>query len=178
MSRPVAHRLFYAILPPAKERQQLGLMRDEQQGAESIVADDRLHLTLAVTPEYPVVPKGLVAEMTAAGDALRADPVEILLDQLSGSNKSVALRPAKSPPALRLLNNRLEAPLRRLGAALDREFSPHLTLLYRKGRPFVRAIQPIAWQATEFVLIHSHIGHSRHETLGRWPLAPMQGRLF
>lgn len=109
MSRPVTHRLFYAILPPAKERQQLVLMRDGQEGAESIVADERLHITLAVTREYPALPKGLADAMAATGAALRADPIDIWLDQLSGSNRSVVLRPAKSCPALRLLNNRLEA---------------------------------------------------------------------
>jgi 2'-5' RNA ligase len=68
--------------------------------------------------------------------------------------------------------------LRRRGAALDRSFSPHVTLLYRKGRAFVRPVKPIAWRAAEFVLIHSEIGRTRYRELGRWPLVAVQGSLF
>jgi 2'-5' RNA ligase len=45
-----------------------------------------------------------------------------------------------------------------------------MTLGYRDGRPFSERIAPVGWDAEEFVLIHSHLGKTRHEVVGRWPL--------
>jgi 2'-5' RNA ligase len=52
---------------------------------------------------------------------------------------------------------------------------PHITLGYGR-HPFDPV--PVAWNWTprELVLIESHVGHSRHRVLQRWPLlAPAQG---
>jgi len=43
-------------------------------------------------------------------------------------------------------------------------------LLYREGRPFSETVTPFAWQVTEFTLVHSLLGHTRHVPLGSWPL--------
>lgn len=52
------------------------------------------------------------------------------------------------------------------------DVQPHLTLGYPAGQPFSRAIPPIEWTAADLVLIHSHLGQTRHDIVGRWPLAP------
>jgi len=52
-----------------------------------------------------------------------------------------------------------------------------MTLAY-KGKEIekTRLAVPISLVVTEFVLIRSHHGESRHEYLGRWPLTEPQTR--
>jgi len=38
-------------------------------------------------------------------------------------------------------------------------------------------VAPVAWTARELVLIHSHLGKTRHERLGSWPLAEAEPQL-
>jgi 2'-5' RNA ligase len=33
-------------------------------------------------------------------------------------------------------------------------------------------VEPVEWDVDEIVLIHSHLGQTRHDILARWPLAP------
>ena len=49
-------------------------------------------------------------------------------------------------------------------------FKPHVTLLYDRGGFAPRAVEPITWTVREFVLIHSWLGKTRYDELGRWPL--------
>jgi 2'-5' RNA ligase len=49
-------------------------------------------------------------------------------------------------------------------------FSPHQTLFYRNGRPEQRRIEGFHWRVEQFALICSHVGRTRHKTLGTWPL--------
>jgi RNA 2',3'-cyclic 3'-phosphodiesterase len=62
-------------------------------------------------------------------------------------------------------------------------FNPHITLSYQHGNPFEEQIDSFSWLAEEFLLIHSHIGLTRHDVVGRWPLGangstPSQKDLF
>ena len=58
-----------------------------------------------------------------------------------------------------------------LGGATKGEFSPHVTLTYDKVRvkPF-KIAPPIHWMVRDFVLIHSVLGKTTHNHLGRWPV--------
>ena len=49
-------------------------------------------------------------------------------------------------------------------------FKPHVTLLYDRRAVPEQAAEPIAWTVREFALIHSNIGRSRYDVLGKWPL--------
>jgi 2'-5' RNA ligase len=49
-------------------------------------------------------------------------------------------------------------------------FMPHVTLLYDRQTVDAQGITPVSWRVTEFVLVHSLLGQSRHIVLGRWPL--------
>jgi 2'-5' RNA ligase len=49
-------------------------------------------------------------------------------------------------------------------------FNPHQTLAYRKGEPFQCDLESIHWEVDEFVLVHSHVGLGRHDTIAQWPL--------
>ncbi|MBO9714708.1 2'-5' RNA ligase family protein [Sphingomonas sp.] len=170
------HRLFFALLPPFVQRNLIAVHRDAFPGATSLVANDRLHKTLAIAGDFERFPKAVAEAMLAIGAAVALGPFAVRLDRLSGSNRSIALRPSRRSAGLAELSRQLAEPLRRHGLARDGwSFSPHVTLLYRNGAPFQQPIEPIGWDATDFVLIHSVVGATRHVELGRWRLESRQG---
>lgn len=59
----------------------------------------------------------------------------------------------------------------RTPAKSDR-FNPHMTLCYDRtsGLKYPTSIEPISLRFTEFVLVKSLIGDTRHDVLNTWPL--------
>ncbi|HWD57516.1 MAG TPA: 2'-5' RNA ligase family protein [Stellaceae bacterium] len=49
-------------------------------------------------------------------------------------------------------------------------FTPHLTLLYDEAEIREEPVEEIGWPVSEFVLVRSVFGQSRHIVLRRWPL--------
>jgi len=170
------HRLFFALRPVPLARNLIGVQRDQLGLADALVENERLHITLGITEDFDRRPYAEAKQLLAIGEQVAAAPVPVRLDRVSGSNETIALRPSRRIDALAELGRQLQRGL--TGAALlrrDWDFRPHITLLYRKGRPFTRTIEPIGWEATDFVLIHSMLGAHRHIELGRWPLVDRQG---
>lgn len=174
----VLHRLFFALKPPIREGRLIGLVRDQVADAHTPVSNDRLHMTLTITNDYRRLDDALVDRMMAIGETVQGEPVPISLDRLSGSMKTAALRPTGQPRELADLQRQLGKLTDYWGITRSEwAFSPHVTLLYWAGQPFIRPVAPIAWQAAEFVLIHSLVGATRHNVLGRWPLVQRQQSL-
>jgi len=170
------HRLFYALRPAPLARNLIGVQRDRLGLADALVENDRLHITLGITEDFERRPYAEAKQLLAIGERIAAAPVPVTLDRVSAGGDSIALRPSRKIDALAELGRQLQHGLR--SAALLRggwDFRPHVTLLYRKGRPFTRTIPAIGWDATDFVLIHSILGAHRHIELGRWPLVDRQG---
>lgn len=172
----IQHRLFFALRIADCAKRRVAGHRDDLGCAPSIVSDDRLHMTLAITDDYPQLPHPEVDTMLAIGSHLAASPVPLRLDQLSGGRGSVALRPSRRIKALTELAGTLRHRMIAAGLLRPRwRCHPHVTLLYRKGQAFTRTVDPICWIATDVVLIHSIVGAHRHIELGRWPLVERQG---
>lgn len=172
------NRFFYALLPPPLQRNLIGIQRDQCGLAETIVENERLHITLAITEDFARQPYAEMKRLIEIGAQISAPPVPVKLDRVSGSNETIALRPSRRIDTLAELGHQLQRALSRAGLLRAKwDFNPHVTLLYRKGRPFTRTIAPIDWNATDFVLIHSILGAHRHIELGRWPLVARQGSL-
>jgi len=81
--------------------------------------------------------------------------------------------PTRSSQPNRIWHAALGAALKRvgLGGATQGEFKPHITLTYDRVRVKPAAIEPMAWHVREFVLVHSLLGKTTHNHLGRWALA-------
>jgi RNA 2',3'-cyclic 3'-phosphodiesterase len=174
-----AHRLFFAVQPPALERRLIGCVRDRHPEIVHEVANDRLHGTIAITDDFPDFPAVLAERMLAIGDAAFAAPHDIILDRLSGSARSLALRPGHVLRGVADLARQLHGPMLRAGILRPGwSFSFHVTLGYRDGGSFTLPVDPLGWHATEFVLIHSIVGRTKHIVLRRWPLVPRQLSLF
>lgn len=173
------HRLFFALLPPPVTRGRIGALRDTLGDGHDPVPNDRLHLALGLSEDFGAYPSLLAERMRAIGDGVLCDPFDLRFDRMTGSAHAVALRPAHRNIGLEALQVMLARGLRahRIARA-DWEFSPHMTLAYRKCGPLSRAIQPIEWRVEEFALVHSLIGQGRHAVLARWPIELRQGLLF
>lgn len=181
--RPLAHRWFFALKPDDIMAHRTHAFAAEQLGEAGLLPPAHHHITLALTPDFPEEPADLIAALLRAGDHVTAAPFPLHLDQLSGSTRTVALRPSRAAPPLRTLQAAIVAAMAEQSIAMrpDWRFNPHETLCYRKGAPFQRPIKGFHWPVTSFALVHSLIGLHRHETIGHWPLhAPEdpQGRLF
>lgn len=179
----VVHRFFFALKPPPQLARQWSNAADWFDRAGAPVGADRLHLTVFILPDLADVPSGLPDRLGAAGAAVSAPPVDVTLDYVSGGNRSVALRPRHRHAGLAALHAAIARICRdhAIPERPDYAFNPHVTLGYRDGAPFGQRIAPTGWTATDFVLIHSHVGLTRHDVIGRWPLVPRepdQGRLF
>jgi len=179
----LAHRWFFALKPDDITARQTHVFAEEELGAKGLLRWDHHHVTLGLTEDFPDVPSELTDALLLAGDAVMATPFNLILDRLVGTNKSVALRPTGLVRPLRALQASIATAMAQQGIAPRPgwTFSPHETLCYRKGTPFIQPVTGFRWAVSEFVLVHSFIGLSRHQTIGRWPLHPPddpQGTLF
>jgi len=172
--RPVraSHRPFFALRPPIVQARQIANAASWFRIEGAMVAAERLHITMFIFDDREDMPAPFKAALTGIGDAIAAAPIGIVFDRLSIGNHAIVLRPSRRIAALDALYRQLGDHCRAAGIA-EREgytFSPHMTLSYRGGAPASRAVTPVTWTARELVLIDSHIGKTRHEVLGRWPL--------
>jgi 2'-5' RNA ligase len=177
---PVLHRLFFALLPPPALARRIAAAAGWFGEGPGAIAAERLHLTLFILDDMVRVPPATVVPLRELARSLGVGPVEVTLDVATGSGRSVALRPAHRNAALARLHARIAEDAAACGIA-ERpgySFAPHMTLGYRAGEPFSERVAPVGWMADELVLIDSHVGRTRHEVLGRWPLVDPQLSLF
>ena len=170
----LAHRYFFAAVPDPVSAARIHAWAERKLGPEGMLAAERLHVTLAITDDFAAPQPGIVRVLMEAAERIAATPFELLLDRLSIGGRSIALRPGHTQPPLRELHARIAGGMDEAGIALRTgwRFSPHVTLGYRESSPSTRPVADLGWTVSEFALIHSLVGLSRHELLGRWALAP------
>lgn len=175
-SRVITNRCFFALIPPGDIARAIGGIRNDHPELTSIVANDRLHMTLAITGDHAVFPQDLSAALIELARTIGVAPFEIELDRADTRSGSTALRPSHIPRALRELSRQLVAGVSHLGAMRPTwAFKPHVTLGYRDSESDQRKMDGIRWLCSEFSLIHSEVGATKHNLLGRWPLSARQG---
>lgn len=168
---PVLNRYFLALRVPGGAAFQIQRLRRSWTEQFRPVPMEHLHLTLAIVDDSPVERPDVIAALSRAAANVAADPFELRLDQMVGSYRSIALRPGKSDKLRRLGQHVQEAlAAARIPLRADWRFSPHVTLGYRHGEPFHVEVAPVGFRASEFVLVHSQVGRTRHVILDRWPL--------
>lgn len=176
-------RLFLGLILPSDAAGAASAVLDGARRDEglkgSAIRPDRLHVTLIHVGDYRgALPGSVVADILTTAGSLSETAFDVAFDRAG----SFAGAPGKHPfvllggegvAALSAFRDRLFKALLRAGIrTLSREaFTPHVTLAYGDRRLPERAIDPIHWRATGFVLIHSEVGRSTYHTLGRWPLA-------
>lgn len=146
----------------------------------SLLGGSRYHVSLCGLGCYESPPRALVAAACAVAERFGAESFDVEFDKMmsfinpgSGGKLPLVLTGGAGLDALRAFRRDLRARL--VAERMDRHdraaFNPHLTLLYdrRVVAPF--DVPPIRWRVSDLCLIHSLVGHSRHDVVGRWPLA-------
>lgn len=171
--RPASrHRLFFALRPPIREARQIAHAALWLGSGDSGLRPEHLHVTMAILDDSDDFPATEAEAMKLAGEMIGAAPVHLMFDMAARSNRSMALRARRKNAALAALRTQIVDAMARqsLPQRQGYEFNPHMTLYYRDGAPGSRQITPVQWIADELLLIHSHVGLTRHDVLGRWPL--------
>ncbi|WP_428409718.1 2'-5' RNA ligase family protein [Hyphococcus sp.] len=172
--------LFFALFPEEEAAQKLEALAEELRAAHHLKGRpflaDHFHVSLQNLGGYDL------AKIDSAGraaESIKAEPFTVCFSTAQSWTKKSDGFP------LVLLCNEGEAPLlglyRQLGLALKQEglnryasfdFTPHITLLYAHGltEESHPTKEPIGWQVKEFALVASHVGETRYDFLGQWPL--------
>lgn len=167
---------FFALRPLADDAQRVFTLAENLLASKGImgarITPDRLHITLEWIGDD--VEENVITRACQAADTIAFGAVEATFT-------SAKTFPAPSGPCVLLgkegLNDvrKLRATLAAAMAAYDfkapRAYEPHMTLCYdRVHRLPITAIEPVTFRVTEFVLVKSYLGLSRHEVVRTWPL--------
>lgn len=174
-------RLFLALFPGADDAarlsRQASALREQFGLTGKLLAPERLHVTLHHLGDHVGLREDIVSAARRAADTVRLPPVEVAFDQAMSftthrDTHPLVLCSGRPQEALRQLWQTLDLALQRAACPKPRSgtFTPHMTLLYDRERTPVQAVEPLAWTAREFVLVHSLLGQTKHIVLGRWPL--------
>jgi 2'-5' RNA ligase len=136
---------------------------------------DHLHVSLQHVGDFPRLKSKYIWAACRAAEAVSGKPFTVSLDR---ALSFTARRPGKYPcvlcgdgnAATFELHQRLAVAMRKNGLKAGFEFTPHMTLFYAPISVPVCPIEPVSFEVDEFFLIHSKLGQTKYETLGRWPL--------
>lgn len=176
--QPGKDHLFLAILPEPDAAScifELGQLVSAKHGLRGKpIAKQRLHVTLASLGHYSGRPQPILAAADAAARTITAtaSPFEVGFHRAGSfagrpGNRPFVLRDDGSNSALMVIQERLRVNLVGKGRS---GFTPHVTLLYDEQLVPEEEVRPVRWKVSEIVLIHSFVGQSRYETIGRWRL--------
>jgi 2'-5' RNA ligase len=180
------HKLFFAICPALAVQPKIlnvtSSLLDTYKLRGSATRADRLHVTLCGIDEFAgeiPLPILLNVQRAAASLAALTRPFTVQFNHVTSfvhrrqAKASIVLRGDDGVIGIEMLQQKLRGALYNADIAIKSSsgFNPHVTLIYGSDRAIdEQGIDPIGWKATEFVLIDSLVGLTRHETLGRWSL--------
>jgi len=138
-----------------------------------------LHITFFCLGEYVEgeMPEELIPNACRAAARVVSPPIDIVLDRLQSFRRNSPDRPgvltgSSGVEGLRRFRETLGLQL--IGAGLKpfvkSSFTPHMTLFYDSRVFPPRAIAPVRWRMSEFVLVDSLRGQITHVPLARWQL--------
>jgi 2'-5' RNA ligase len=175
---PATDRLFFALFPPATAR--LYALQQDLRVRHGLwgrpMAMDRLHVTLCHAGDYAGLPQQVVARACEAARRVSAAAFDVTFDRALSftgrpRNRPFVLRSRTGTAGVEALQRTLGAEMKACGLGrFVRPYTPHVTLLYDTAEVVEHAIEPVIWRATEFRLVHSLLGQTRHITLGSWIL--------
>ena len=180
------HHLFFAIMVPPLAATQIATcfdnLRMRYPFSSVPISQDRLHLSLTAVFAGNNLPDRVIRISEITGSAIRFVEFDITLERaLTYQNRQV-----KKPFVITTRNgsstiNQLVLQIRRTLSILSgnrnhqhRPVSPHVTLVWDRVVVPEHPIEPVTLPVQEIALVHSHVGQSRYDILGRWPLVPKQ----
>lgn len=178
------HNLFFAVMAPPCAHPFLAEKSAQFRGRYAMrgapITPDRWHISLQHVFRGPHLPPEVIKSSTIIGKALRFEQFELKLDRVMSYQNRRRQKPfviCTQQPSIHI--NRLARLMGEAFAVLSGgpqraagKISPHITLVWDRKIIPPQAIDPITIPVTEIALVHSHVGHSRYEFLGRWELVP------
>lgn len=172
-----AHTWFFALRPDATEATLIDAFAERLMASHGMsgkpIDPRRLHITLHCIGHD--INEAVVAAACRAADTIRLSAFDVHFDtamSFKGSSGPFVLRSGAGREGVHRLHTVLGCALADQGFELSPGYTPHMTLCYDPQRHVASsAIEPIGFRASEFVLIKSHVGFSRHELMRRWGLA-------
>jgi 2'-5' RNA ligase len=172
-------RIFFAALPDAETaariHAQAEAFKREHGFSAALILPEHLHVTLFHLGDWAVLPEEIVKLAKDAAGQVMAAPFAVSFPRAESFRNSTGVFPfvlTGDAKEWATLHTSLAASLTRigLGGATRGEFKPHVTLTYDEVRVKPLKIAPISWTVREFVLVHSVLGKTTHNHLGRWLL--------
>lgn len=187
VNRRPAHNLFFAVMLPSSLEEDISDLFDELKQHyrlnETHIPTPRLHVSLLGVFAGDFLPEGIVELSRLVGGAVRSVEFDIAPNRILSFRSAQIEKPlvlaadADSACAVNRLVDRIRVAITTLsGVKYSRRgaITPHLTLVWHRMTVPEQPIAPIKLPVREIVLIHSHVGKSRHDALGRWQLVPLQ----
>ena len=171
-----AHTWFFALRPSQEDALRLQTYAERFLLSHGVsgkrIGAERLHITLDLVGHDVEPATENVA--TRIGERLQCKAFDVLFDAamtFSAPSAPLVLLGGQGLDAVRALRTELACASADAGFAPPRSFEPHMTLCYDPHHRLARTpIEPLGFRATEFALVKSHIGFSRHEVLRTWAL--------
>ena len=174
-------RIFFAVVPDDKTAARIHAQAQAFKAGYgftgNLILPEHLHVTLFHLGDWNTLPEEIVNLASGAASQVNVPAFEVAFKRAESFRNSTGIYPFvltgdKDGGAWRTLYNALKVALTNagLGGATRGEFTPHITLTYDKVRVKPIPIDPISWMVTDFVLIHSVLGKTTHNHLGRWLL--------
>jgi len=126
--------------------------------------------------DYVGCPDVVVARACEAAAQVKTPAIDITFDRALSfagreRNRPFVLRSSEGAPEVQALQREIGSAMAQSGLRkFVRPYTPHMTLLYDSNDISEQPIEPVTWTCTEFRLIHSMLGQTRHVTLGSWQL--------
>jgi 2'-5' RNA ligase len=173
--------LFFAVFPDPQTADRIvqiaRALRGEYKLKGRPLLPARFHCSLYGFGNLAVVSPAVLAKAQEAASLVTASPFRVSFN----CARSFSNRPGRHPlvlvgddgvVGLLRLHSLLCKAMRQVGLR-PREhsnFTPHLTLLYDACQIDEQSIEPVGWTVSEFVLVLSLVGKTKHIPLGRWQL--------
>lgn len=176
------HKLFFALRPDEETAERIArevTAAHEARGLKPRLRPSRIfHITLHYFGYFDGEPDAHVVELARLAAAEVVHPAfELGFDNFASWGEAGAgkhpfvLTGGQGLEAVRELNEALtERLVARDVPRPTREFNPHLTLRYDKRPAPAWGVELPGWVASEFVLVKSPQGLTRHDVIARWPL--------
>jgi 2'-5' RNA ligase len=178
-----SERLFFGLLLAIDAGRRVGRFarqfRHDNHLTLRLLAEQRLHISLHLVGDFCRLPEKFIFAARRAAKMVALPPIDMTLDAIKsfGGPASKDGKPREHPVVLLGeedglcdLHHSLGGAMRKNGLRAGNRFTPHLTLSHSSSVIARQAIEPIHLRISDFVLIHSELGRTRYNVLGRWPL--------
>lgn len=174
------HRIFLAAVPDGDTAARIHALaqalKAEHGFTGNLILPEHLHVTLFHLGDWAALPAEIVTLASGAASQVNAPAFDVAFHRAQSFRNSTGVYPfvlTGDKGQWRTLHEALRTALTDagLGGATRGDFEPHVTLTYDKVRVKPKAMAPVSWRVQDFVLIHSELGKTTHNHLGRWPLA-------